>query len=238
VEQLIGRPLSSLDLRIAMRFRRRGEGERETAIRRTLIRLVRTAPRLFRLRLLQSAFGGPHVAHDCIDLYNAVSAASGKRFCVDSSKSPYRFRVVFDAEPAQTLAIVLVRDYRAVVHSKIKRGQALRKAAIGWRRKMMEIDALTRDLPASSVHFLKYESFCIDPERELRNACAFLGIDFSASMLQRPSENIHHVGGSPSKFDPSRGHISLDRSYERQFSQDALTEIRDLVGDVASRWGY
>jgi Sulfotransferase family len=236
VEQLLGRPLDSLNLRIAMRVRHRRAGE--TAIRRGLIRLIGTAPGLFRLSVVRAALGGPKVARDCIDLYNAVSGASSKRICVDSSKSPYRFRAVFGIEPQKTHAIILVRDYRAVVHSKMKRGQALQKAAVGWRKKMIEIDSLTKDLPDSSVHFLKYEAFCADPKRELRKVCAFLGVEFSETMLQRSSEHMHHVGGSPSKFDPARGRIALDRSYERQFSQNALCEIRELVGDVASRWGY
>jgi hypothetical protein len=68
--------------------------------------------------------------------------------------------------------------------------------------------------------------------------CAFLEIDFDANMLSRPAEGVHHVGGSPSKFDPSKRAISLDRRYEDAFDRDALDRMQGLVGGIAASWGY
>jgi hypothetical protein len=157
---------------------------------------------------------------------------------VDSSKSAFRFRALLDLKPERVRAIVLGRDYRAVVHSKMKRGQSLRAAARGWGRKMREIDAMTRDLPSGVVYRLKYESLCDDPGRELRAICDFLGVEFQEGMLSRPRAGVHHIGGSPSKFDESMSAIVLDRSHEDRFTEAELAQLSRLVGDIATKWGY
>lgn len=233
----LGRPLESLQLRTRFTSPKSARRAR-LSLRRLPRRLLQTTPDLFRHKAVQWIYGGPALARDSVDLFNAVSAVTGRPFCVDSSKSAFRFRAVYDLEPEKTLAVVLARDYRAVVHSKMKRGVRLEAAALGWRKKMRQLEALTRDLPADRVHLLKYESLCDDPRGELSRLSAFLGVEFSDEMLQRPTENVHHIGGSPSKFDSSRTSISLDRSYENGFRADQLTLLRRLTGDVAERWGY
>jgi hypothetical protein len=143
-----------------------------------------------------------------------------------------------DYQPDRTRAIVLARDYRAVVHSRMKRGQSLRSAALGWKRKMIEIDGMTRDLPPQAVHRLSYEGFCENPRRELQRICDFLQVDFSETMLSRPTSDIHHIGGSPSKFDASLTGIVKDRSHENRFDAAELGRLNRLVGSIASKWGY
>jgi hypothetical protein len=187
---------------------------------------------------MRKHFGADALARDLVALYDAVADITGCRFCVDSSKSPFRFRTLHAIDPHRALAIILTRDYRAVVHSRMKRGQSLKAAALGWKRKMREIDALTCDLPSTAVHLLKYESLCESPRRELERVCDFLGVEFSEKMLSRPTTDVHHIGGSPSKFDTSLTRIILDRSYENQFSMAELDSIYRIAGATAGKWGY
>jgi hypothetical protein len=237
VELALGSPLESLQLRQHLK-RKDKRWIRPGAVKDLRIALIKSRPGLYRHAAIRRLVGALNVAGDCVRLFDAVSTATGRRFCVDSSKSPYRFRSVFEADPKRTLAVVLARDYRAVVHSKMKRGQSLRVAALGWRRKLQQIRALTMDIPVDCVFSLKYEALCSNPRDELGRLCDFLGISFTESMLHRPTATMHHIGGSPSKFDPSRAEIALDRSFENQFSQAALEHMRELVGDVAVEWGY
>jgi hypothetical protein len=157
---------------------------------------------------------------------------------VDSSKSPFRFRAVNSLDPERTLAIVLVRDFRAVVDSKMRRGQPLEAAAIGWRNRMRQIASLTSDLPPRRIHRLTYESLCSDPREELGKICRFLGVTFDENMLRRPSDDIHHIGGSPSKFDSAKTEIALDLGYLSRIDRRSLTQMRKIVGPEARRWGY
>ena len=201
-------------------------------------RIIEKYPAAFKNRQVQRFFGGPQLARDSLSLACAILSVSGSRYIVDSSKSSFRFRTILDRHPDRIRAIVLARDYRAVVHSKINRGESLERAAIGWRRKMLQIDALTVDLSPERCYKLKYEALCDNPENELTRICDFLGLEFTPVMLQRPTQHIHHIGGSPSKFDPSRVDISLDTTYQGAFKPRELQKLHDLVGDAAESWGY
>ena len=195
-------------------------------------------PSLYRIDFLRKIIVGRRLGKDCIALYDAASSVSGRQVCVDSSKSAVRFRDVYAEDPARTRAIILTRDVRAVVHSKMKRGRTLEAAAKGWKRKMLQIESLVGDVPRNDIHVLRYESLCQDPQAELRNVCAFLDLEMSDAMLQRATEGTHHVGGSPSKFDKGRIAIVEDKSYEQGLDRNQVSRIAVLVGSVAKRWGY
>lgn len=132
----------------------------------------------------------------------------------------------------------MARDYRAVVHSKVRRGESLKSAAAGWNRAMGQIEALVADLPANAYVRMKYEDLCRAPALELRRVCAFLGLSFTEEMLERPTEGVHHIGGSPSKFDTQRTDIRLDASHEGAFSDEELARLRPIVEESARIWGY
>jgi Sulfotransferase family len=233
----LGRPLESLQLRSGVKPAKKRPLQRPQS-NRAVQRLLRAVPHLSRFRAVRSQIGADALARDLRDLYEAVAAVTGCAICVDSSKSAFRFRALHDLNPARSLAIVLTRDYRAVVHSKMKRGLTLEAAALGWKRKMREIDALTRDLPWTTVHRISYESLCENPNRELREICEFLKIEFSEEMLTRPRAEVHHIGGSPSKFDESRSRIVLDRSHVDRFDAADRSCLRKIVGKTATKWGY
>ena len=200
-------------------------------------RFLRNFPALYRFEVVRKHFGADELARDLAALYDSVAAVTGCRYCVDSSKSSFSFRALHAADPLRARAVILTRDYRGVIHSRMKRGKPMRAAALGWKRKMVEIDVLTRDLGAE-VCLLRYEAFCEDPRRELERVCRFLGVDFADSMLSRPTIDVHHIGGSPSKFDSSLTRIVLDRSYEDRFGEAELEFMRRTVGTTAGKWGY
>jgi hypothetical protein len=145
---------------------------------------------------------------------------------------------LFDRHPDRTKAIILHRDYRAVVYSKMKRGASLEAAASTWAEKVNIIDKLTTDLPEDALLQLRYEELCSDPAREIRRACRFVGLDFEESMLARPAEGIHDLGGSPSKFQAGRRSIEFDNEYMNAFSKKQLEDMRRMVGAAAELGGY
>jgi hypothetical protein len=238
VQAQLGRPLESLRLRYDIKSRKDGTPDAAGASARIFARAVRKVPGAFRLAWVRAILGYSAVARDSVDLYDAVASAARKAVCTDSSKSPFRFRAVLGLDPSRTLAVILVRDYRAVVHSKMKRGQSLELAAAGWVRKMLDIEALTADLPDSVVHRVRYEDFCENPEAELRAICAKLGLEYSPLMLSRQTGSQHHVGGRPSKFDEARRRISIDTSYLSELASRDAERARALAGRVGKRWGY
>lgn len=201
-------------------------------------RLLERYPALFRYRPLQAYLAGASMVPDNLAVINAVFDVSGRRTLVDSSKSPLRFRAIFDAKPTQVRALILTRDYRAVVYSKMKRGHTMKSAAVGWRTRMRQIATLTDDLPRDHVHLASYERLCSDPQATLQELCEFLGLAFSSLMLERSQVDSHHIGGSPSKFNSARSTIVFDKAYQQAFTRRQLADLDQIISDSASRWGY
>jgi hypothetical protein len=98
--------------------------------------------------------------------------------------------------------------------------------------------SLTRDIPHEQLIRIRYEDLCRDPRAELTRICDFINIDLCEKMLSRPSSEVHHIGGSPSKFDPAQKAIVMDQSYLDSFNESELKLMRDIVGEVACEWGY
>ena len=241
VQEAANRPLDSFRLRPRF-FHWRGTNAGNQSILERLmrlpVRLTNKTPSAYTYPIIHRLFGGPKLARDSIALADAILSATDNKILVDSSKSALRFWSVFREQPAKVRAVFLVRDYRAVVYSKMKRGQSLERAALGWRQKMEQIELLTSDVSDDRCYRLKYENLCADPAKALAGLCAFLDIDFDTKMLSRPKEGTHHIGGSPSKFDPSKRAISLDTSYRNAFDRESLARMQELVGTVGDSWGY
>lgn len=236
-----GRPLDRL--RLVPRFfdtgtKRPGERPISARFKSSIKRQITQNPHWYRQHWVQSLLASQQLARDSTALYDAISDVSGARCIIDSSKSAFRFRSIYDANPNRVRAILLVRDYRAVVHSKVSRGRRLESAALGWKHKVIQMEELTKDLSQGDVFRLKYESLCQDPPGEIQKLCHFLGLEYSETMLVRPTGGIHHLGGSPSKFDRSKTEIQLDQKYLGAFSDSELQKIKVLVGDAAAIWCY
>lgn len=218
VEGRLGRPLASLRTALPFTVFRPGP------VRRRIRSLVRRWP-LYT--------GG--LERDSLALCDAAMAEAGAEIAVDSSKDTVRFRLLKRAAPERVKPLILARDYRATVYSKVRRGRAMEVSARRWGNVMRQLWALKEEQPDALL--LRYEDLCTQPEAELRRICSALGVEFRDTMLERPL-STHHLGGSPSKADPGRRYIELDRSWESAFSAAELRRLRDLVGDVADCFGY
>ncbi len=241
VANAVGCPLESLRLRPRFFSSLRsthGLSGVLSRVSRHLKYLIEKHPAWYRQAACQKLFDGPRVAADSIKLFDAVLKVSKARCVIDSSKSAFRFRPIFESVPDRVRVILLARDYRAVVHSKMNRGKTLDAAARGWRNKVWQMEALTMDVNPASIFRLKYEEFCQQPAMKIKKLCDFLDLEFSEDMLIRRAADLHHIGGSPSKFDSEKSEIRLDQKYLTVFTPSELQRLRLIVGDSASIWGY
>jgi hypothetical protein len=238
VEQELGQPLGSLLLKPRF-FERSGDVMSLSQRARRFFRsTAANNPQLLRYAPIARILNAQRVAMDSFALYDAVFEQTSATYLIDSSKSPFRFRMLYDEQPRRLCAIILGRDYRGVVHSSMKRGWGLESSARTWARCMRQINELTKDIPPQARIRVRYEDLCADPRAELSRICDFLNLNFSEEMLCRPSGNVHHIGGSPSKFDPDRTRIKLDQSYSEAFTLKQLTTMKEIAGEAAAAWGY
>ena len=241
VEEAVGRPLKTLVLRPRIIDKARSgqlPWKLFAWVGRRMKSFVEANPKYYKNSVCQKMLDGQRIAADSIRLFDAIKAVSSARCVIDSSKVAFRFRSVFESVPERVRVILLARDYRAVVHSKMNRGKTIETAAVGWKQKTLQMEELTGDVPQGKIHRLKYEDFCNEPKTQIQKLCAFLDLEFSNDMLLRPSAGLHHLGGSPSKFDKSKSEIRLDQRYLEAFSKSELQYLERIVGDSARIWGY
>ena len=238
VEQRLGRPFGTLVLK--PRFFGWSDGALTflQRIRNRLRGFVGRNPQIVLSAPISKLLNGPRVAQDSFALFDAIFDQTTATNLIDSSKSPFRFRMLYDDQPDRMCAIMLGRDYRGTVHSYVKRGQDVEASTRSWVLRMRQIEQLTADIPKDQLIRVRYEDLCADPRAELTRICQFLKLEFSENLLSRPSDDVHHLGGSPSKFDPGRQKISLDQSYLDAFTVGQLATMKDIVGETAADWGY
>jgi hypothetical protein len=175
------------------------------------------------------------IGRDSLGLYDAVFESARADFLIDSSKNPFRFRAIYDLDPSRIIPLVLTRDYRAVVHAKMKRGASLHGGMVGWFSRMRQIAVMTTDIPGT-IH-VSYEDLCRDPRAELERIFTSIGLPFSEDCLSRP-EVSHHIGGSPSKFDPAKRQIKFDDEYLSALTDSELAIMRAIAEPIATDFGY
>jgi len=234
----LGRAPESLSLRLRFLKKEDNSSGGQQLFRQFPRRLFSRNPQLFLSPLASTIVNATRVATDSFDLYNAVLHETGADYLIDSSKDAFRFRALYNRKPDRMLGILLGRDYRGTVNSKLKRGRDLKKSATTWVTRMTQMKVMTSGIPPEQLIRVRYEDLCQDPRAELARVCEFMNIDFSDVMMTRPSTGVHHLGGSPSKFDPARKKIDLDQSYLDAFDDNDLEIMREIVGEVASEWGY
>jgi Sulfotransferase family len=129
--------------------------------------------------------------------------------------------------------INIVRDGRDVALSMMRQPWGPTNpytAAIMWRR---SVDAGLRAaarLPPSTLLQVRYEDLLIDPERELRRICSFLGERYEPAML-RPSR-LRTPSGRPNPW-PAHLESQLDRGNGSRWRTEMTSEARGVFEAVA-----
>ena len=82
-------------------------------------------PSVYRVGFIHRLAGGERVALDSKALYEAIAKVTTTGYVLDSSKSPHRMYSVARELESDVKVVLLCRDYRGNVYSKLKRGIGL-----------------------------------------------------------------------------------------------------------------
>ncbi|NNG03133.1 MAG: sulfotransferase [Inquilinus sp.] len=138
--------------------------------------------------------------------------------------------------------LLLVRDGRDCVLSMLKvpwaHNSVLRHSA-EWRRRMGKARRLY-DSHRQTIHIVRYEELLLAPERELRNAMAFLGLAFERIQLS-PSTASSAVPGWEKAWK-SKAYDVPDASrvaaWKREADPATLLAMESVMRDELAAWGY
>lgn len=183
-------------------------------------------------------FGAARTVTDNCRLYDAIAAVTNATHIVDSSKSIPRCNIVASSRPENHRIVLLCRDFRAVVFSKMQRGRDLSQSARSWAEIVWQMETLASQHADRHVYRLRYEDLCSDPKTEMQRICDFLCVEYDTMMLSRPVANVHQIGGSPSKLQAEKREIKLDTAYLDALNERDITRMKEIVGSAANIWGY
>ena len=134
------------------------------------------------------------------DLYEALSARTGRPVIVDSTK-----RVEWVEEQLGRLAgtgvslayVLLERDGRAVVASRMRKypEAGVEAHARDWREQIEACRALADRFDGAVLH-IRYERLATEPAEVLSAICAGLGREYDARMLRFWEPEHHPLGGN------------------------------------------
>ncbi|MGH8883601.1 MAG: sulfotransferase [Egibacteraceae bacterium] len=133
------------------------------------------------------------------DLYETLSRRTSRPIVVDSSSSvdwiAQQAAVLRDVVPLHL--VVLVRDGRAVVNSRLRKYPETSAAgqAAAWSAHMRATEALASRWPGS-VCRVRYEELATWPEPTLRSLAGFLGVVFDPGMLDPWDSEPHPLGSN------------------------------------------
>lgn len=171
-------------------------------------------------------------------LYAAVAEVSGRRVQVDSSKASLRAIESYLMRPDEVKIVLLTRDGRGVLFSRLKKGFSCQQSISDWKKYYeRSLVLLEKFVPPERRLHVKYEELVQHPRVELMRICKFLGIDFQEAMLDFAAQPHHIANGNAMRFErvsEIRGdfawHTMLEESARRQFAR--------LAGDLNRRLGY
>jgi hypothetical protein len=178
-------------------------------------------------------------AGNCLAIYQAASKITGNQIVVDASKVPSHLLYLYLEGKELLHPIILIRDGRAVVWSKMKRaGLTATQATKGWVNVCRMIFALQRVMPNSGSVFVSYEELCMNPVHVLERILNPVDVSVqSIDLASLPSER-HDLGGSPRFHGKNPDKIELDECWRSEMPKDALLTFEKIAGPINRKFGY
>jgi hypothetical protein len=199
--------------------------------------LLRDPPRLERSR---AAFGA---------VLRAIPEATGSRVVVDSSKWPGFGALLEATECGEVYLVHLVRDPRAVAHSRLRRidrrGVSLKPGPTGF--------ALVYDSSNTAVELgwgrgryirLRYEDLVRNPAAAVEQIAALVGEPATGlRMISADTvdlEPTHCVAGNRNRFQSGEVRIKLDDEWASasRLTAGQSTAVTALTWPLRARYGY
>lgn len=234
----LGKNLGELDLKLLF-LRSDFKGKPfQKALKKAIWLVLQVRPGLYNLHIIRNLLDSQRIQKESHDLYRAVAKSAHTKYVLDSSKSPFRLRTLMDGDKEGIKVILLCRDYKGVINSKVKRGVGLLKAAYRWKWNVRQMDLFSRGLPGNDVLRIRYEDLCNDTNKVMNDILSFLELEFESDVLKRNTQRAHNLGGSPSKYNLESTAIKLDESYKSNINEEDLKRVRKIVKNEAKLWGY
>jgi sulfotransferase family protein len=164
-------------------------------------------------------------------LYAAVSAAAGKRFVVDSSKSVTRLKMLLQADAFDLYPVFLYRQPHGQINSMIKKyGDPERALSDNLRANTEFLDVLQ----GRSFVAVRYEDLAADAAQTLLRVLTPLGLPFEERQLEWARLPHHNLAGNSMRFS-GNGALREDDSWRRMMGPELIDRVDRAIAKLESR---
>jgi hypothetical protein len=166
-------------------------------------------------------------------LMKYFAAQDGKsRWCEKTPMHIMHIAVLARAWPGAQF-IHVIRDGRDCAASFHRRwGYRPEASIVRWKRCLRAGRQQGVPLGERRYFEIQYEALTGNPEGELRKACDFLGVEFTAAMLESSRSGKRLIGLGSAKIRPN------DRSYSEYFSEAQCERLEKIAGATLVEFGY
>lgn len=173
-------------------------------------------------------------------LFDLIRDQWGVQVVVDSSKNLYKALSVYRARPDSTRIVLLTRDGRGVLYSRMKTGVPIRTSVAAWVAYYSRAQTLLeRHVRPEDRMVVRYEEMATNTGAMLDQLCAFMGVSYEDGM-QRLDSGLRHVvnGNQGTKQNSRRLGIRLDEAWRDNLSATDLDYFWKVAGRLAGDLGY
>lgn len=183
--------------------------------------------------------------------YIAISAETGARVIVDSSKRPINAALLRLLEDVDPYVVHLVRDPRAVAFSrrrlKMAFGRRMKQtgasqSTIKWVHRNLKAEAVRRRFPDDRSLLVRYEDFVAHPEASVKAIVALVGEEPRSWPFVHPNvvqlEPNHAVSGNQSRYRSGPIEIRADEEWRHEQKLTDRLIATACALPLLKRYGY
>lgn len=172
-------------------------------------------------------------------LYDVIRDQWDKQIVVDSSKNLFKALSVYRKRPMSTKIILLTRDGRGVLYSRLKTGVPRRKSVAAWVKYYSRAHKLLeRHVDPTDRMVVRYEDLATQTDQMLKRLCMFLGIAYEDGSQHLNSGYRHVVNGNQGTKSNQRLGVRLDEAWREKLSARDLDYFWKVAGRLSVELGY
>jgi len=176
---------------------------------------------------------------DLVVLFGKVLELMGKGNRIIGEKTPWHSFFI-DKLPKETQIIAITRRCTPTVASLYKRRgfrnvETINACVARWIATNEFILAQEKSMSSDRFYRVQFESLIDDPEKELREICDFLDIDYQDSMVQPIGQDSSNIGTGAQDADIDR---NANSRYRDKLSPDEISYIEEQSSRLEGLLGY
>jgi len=168
-------------------------------------------------------------------IFDIISSTLDRDFIVDSSKSALRLKLLHEANPESTFAIILMRDIRGVSYSQKKLGLDPFASARGWVKQYNRIFSVLQGIKNINVLGVRYEKLTADPVAERQRIATFLGCGEISTDVRIDTNDLHMVAGNQTRYS-GKIKISPDESWKKGLTRSVQEGVEEIHANLNPGW--